>query len=287
MALFRYRADQPRIALFVGIFAVDVAVYLTVDNPLLLTAYFVLGVFPKGCICAFNHHHQHVETFRVPVLNRLLEIMYALQTGVTSHTWVLHHSVGHHLDYLDQKRDQSRWRRKSNVVMGKVEYTVHNGVLAYPRAWRVGARHKKYRRTFVLMGLLTLGIVLGLVWHRPMSGVFIFVLAPTVGMFGTVYATYLHHSNRSTNSGFEACTNVLQPFYNLCTGNLGFHTAHHYRAGVHWSKLPELHAKIAERIPADSYLAAGFPWKMVDRKVHQPVTGAGTNHPSSPTTQVA
>jgi hypothetical protein len=110
MAIFRYPADRPRVAVFAGMFAVDIAVYLTVDNPLLLTAYFLLGIFPKGCVCAFNHHHQHVETFRVPVLNRMLEVMYALQTGVTSHTWVLHHSVGHHLDYLDQERDQSRWR---------------------------------------------------------------------------------------------------------------------------------------------------------------------------------
>jgi fatty acid desaturase len=270
MAIFRYPADRPRVAVFAGMFAVDIAVYLTVDNPLLLTAYFLLGIFPKGCVCAFNHHHQHVETFRVPVLNRMLEVMYALQTGVTSHTWVLHHSVGHHLDYLDQERDQSRWRRKNTTVMGKLEYTVHNGVFAYPRAWQVGARHKKYRRTFALMGLLTLAVVAGLVWNRPISGLFIFVLAPTFAMFGTVYATYLHHSNRSTESGFEACTNVLQPFYNLCTGNLGYHTAHHYRAGVHWSKLPELHAKIEHKIPLDTYLAAGFPWKLVDRKVHRP-----------------
>jgi fatty acid desaturase len=277
MSVFRYRADRPRVALFAAIFVLDVAVYLTVDNPIALGAYFVLGIFPKGCICAFNHHHQHVETFRVSWLNRLLEIMYALQTGVTSHTWVLHHSVGHHLDYLDQTRDQSRWRRKSSAVMGKLEYTLHNGVLAYPRAWRVGARHKSYRRIFLVMGTLTLLIVGALVWNRPLPGLIVFVAAPAFALFGTVYATYLHHSNRSTESGFEACTNVLQPLYNLCTGNLGYHTAHHFRAGVHWSKLPELHAKILDRVPADSYLAAGFPWKLVDRRVHRPSPVATRN----------
>jgi beta-carotene hydroxylase len=30
--------------------------------------------------------------------------------------------------------------------------------------------------------------------------------------------------------------------------NNGFHTAHHENSGTHWSKLPELHAKIASEI---------------------------------------
>jgi fatty acid desaturase len=262
MSIFRYPADRPRVALFAAMFAVDVAVYLTVDSPLILLAYFAIGIFPKGCVCAFNHHHQHVQTFRHNGLNRVLEIVYALQTGVSSHAWVLHHSVGHHLNYLDQEKDQSRWMRKDHSVMHKMEYTVANSLAAYPRAWQVGSKHTKFRRTFLWMGLLTLAIVVSLVAYRPIPGLIVFVLAPVFSLFGTVYATYTHHSSRSTDSPFVASTNVLQPFYNLCTGNLGYHTAHHYRPGVHWSKLPALHAKIESKIPDDAFVAAGWPWKL-------------------------
>lgn len=261
--MFRYAADRPRVALFVALFALDLVVYLTVSSPVILLAYFAIGILPKGCICAFNHHHQHVPTFKVSLLNRALELMYALQTGVSSHAWVLHHSVGHHLNYLDQSKDESRWRRKSNAVMGKFEYTIHNSFAAYPRAWRVGNRHPNFRRTFVWMGLLTLAVIAALVRYRPISGLIIFVLAPAFSLFGTVYATYLHHSERPTESPFEASRNVMHSFYNRCTGNLGYHTAHHYRPGVHWSKLPSLHEKIAAKIPADSYMSAGWPWKLI------------------------
>jgi fatty acid desaturase len=263
MSVFRYSADRPRVALFAALFAVDIAVYLTIDSPLVLLAYFAIGILPKGCVCAFNHHHQHVQTFRNDALNRLLEVMYALQTGVTSHAWVLHHSVGHHLNYLDQSKDQSRWMRKDQSVMGKLEYTVANSLAAYPRAFQVGAKYTKFRRTFVWMGLVTMAIVAALVSYRPLPGLIVFVLAPVFSLFGTVYATYTHHSDRPTDSPFVASTNVLQPFYNLCTGNLGYHTAHHYRPGVHWSKLPTLHAKIDSKIPDDAFAVAGLPWRLV------------------------
>jgi fatty acid desaturase len=269
MAIFRYRADRSRVAVFLAYFAVDIAVYLTVENLAILVLYFVVGIIPKGTICAFNHHHQHVATFKVTALNRLLEIVYALQTGVSSHAWVLHHSVGHHLHYLDQSKDESRWMR-NDKLMGKLQYTVVTALTAYPRAWQVGAQYKKFRRTFLWMGLTTLAVVVALVAYRPIPGLMVFVLAPLFSLFGTVYATYTHHSDRSTESHFVASTNVLQPLYNKMTGNLGFHTAHHYRPGVHWSKLSEVHERIADRIPEDAYVSAGFPYNMVRPKLVLP-----------------
>jgi fatty acid desaturase len=270
-AVFKYPADRSRVAVFAGILAIDLVVYFTVRSPIWLLVYFAAGILPKGTACAFNHHHQHLPTFRIAILNRALEIMYALQTGVSSHAWVLHHSVGHHQNYLDQEKDESRWMRKNRTVMGQVEYSLVTSATAYFRAWKVGARYPKYRRVFLVMGLVTVGIVVALVAYRPMAGFFIFVLAPAFSLFGTAWATYAHHSTRSTESHFVASTNVLQPLYNFLTGNLGYHTAHHYRPGVHWSKLRELHAKIADQIPDDAYVAAGWPWRV-----------AGTGIPTNP-----
>lgn len=259
--LFRHPADRLRVAYFLAVLALDLTVYLTVSHPLWLTLYFFVMILPKASSCAFNHHHQHVPTFTKAWANRLLELVYALQTGVTTHAWVLHHSLGHHFHYLDQKKDESRWQRADGSTMGEYEYALNVMLTAYPRAYRVGDRYPKLQRTFVGMALITAGLIAALVWYRPVPGLFIFVLAPAFSLFGTAWATYAHHVGRSTASHYVASHTVLQPLYNWVTGNLGLHTAHHYKPGVHWADLPKLHAEIEAKIPDDAFVPPGMPWR--------------------------
>jgi fatty acid desaturase len=273
-SIFRYKADRPRVAVFVAIGLLDLAVCLFVQNPLIVLAYCLVSILPKGMTCAFNHHHQHLQTFKNRPLNRCLEVVYALQTGVTTHTWTLHHTVGHHQNYLDQTLDQSRWRRRSGAPMGRIEYSLITSATAYYRAWKTGKDYPKYRATFGRMIVPVVAVVALMVALRPVAGTMVFVITPAVMLFGTAWATYDHHSNRATDPAFGATTNVLQPFYNFWTGNLGYHTAHHFRPSAHWSKVPAIHATIAQHIPADAYLEPGFPYKqlnMMSRLIKSPI----------------
>lgn len=260
MRLFRYREDRLPIAVILAFFAFDVLVYLRTDSVAWLAAWTLVGILPKGHICAWNHHHQHVNVFEPSVFNRLLEIVYALQTGITSNAWVLHHSLGHHVHYLDQAKDESRWRRSDGSSMGEVEYSLEVAATAYPRAWEVGRKYPKQRRVFLFMGILTLAIVAALVVARPVAALFVFVLPMVISLIFTAWATYGHHAGKSTESHFVACNNILHRGYNAVTGNLGYHTAHHYKPGVHWSRLPEVHASIGHKVPADCYYTPGLPW---------------------------
>lgn len=239
----------------------DVAIFAWVDAWPWLATWLLLGIVIKGHICAWNHHHQHLSLLRIGWLNRVLEVVFALQTGVTSHTWVLHHAVGHHVNYLDQAIDESRWKRRNNTTMGVWEYTLVVALTAYPRALSVSKRFPRYRRLFLTMGAVTLLVLAVLVVIRPLQALFVFALPMVSSLFLTAWATYSHHSGKPTTSHFEACNNIVHRGYNLLTGNLGYHTAHHYKPGLHWSKLPTLHAQIAHRIPDDCYLTPGFPWR--------------------------
>lgn len=265
MQLFRHREDRVPTLLVALLFAVDVAIFFLVDSPWVLAAWCLVGVVPKGAVCAWNHHHQHVPVFHPTVLNRLLELVYGLHTGATTNAWVLHHSLGHHVTYLDQQRDESRWMRRDGSQMNIVEYAFSVALTAYPRAWAVGKRYPRHRRNFLLMGLLTLAIVAAALVHRPLPALLVFVLPPIISLVGTAWATYAHHAGKSTESVFANCNNVMTPLYNRVTGNLGYHTAHHYRSGVHWSKLPALHQEIAHLIDADSSGDPGFPWGWLDQ----------------------
>lgn len=261
MSFFKYKEDRIPVLLFFVLSALDFLVYWNATAWWVPPLWMLATISPRGFICARNHHHQHVLTFHQPVLNRLLEIPLAFHTGVTTNTWWLHHVVGHHKNYLDQKLDESRWKRADGTTMGELEYSWDVTRTSYLRAWQVGARYPEARRLFAAMTLLHVALTAVLLWHNPYNALFIYVLAPFISLFGTAWATFFHHVGLDTQDPYKASYNVTHKWYNLMTGNLGYHTAHHLKHGVHWSRLPELHASIAERIPEECYRKPGLPFE--------------------------
>lgn len=260
MQFFRYSEDRIPVLILVSYFAVNLLVYFYVQNIWLLILWTLAGIIPKGWISAWNHHHQHVMTFRQPLLNRLIEIPYTLMTGISTHAWMLHHVVGHHMNYLDQSKDESAWKTPSGRTMGEVEYTFVIAATAYPRAFNVGLRHPKHFRTFLLMGLVHLSILAAFFYYDWVNALFVWLLPMIISVHMVTWATFDHHSGLDSADHFKASYNIMDKWYNMATLNLGYHTAHHYRQAVHWSKLPELHADIAKNIPPELYRPAGAPF---------------------------
>lgn len=258
MSLFKHAEDRLPVAIAVSLTALDFVAYFWLGSPWALLGYWALMVLPKGILSAWNHHHQHVHTFRHPALNRLLELSYALHTGMTSHAWLLHHVLGHHLNFLDQTQDESRWKRADGSRMGMLEYTVVTAATAYPRAYRVGKRHPAHQRVFLLYSALTALLVIALVAAKPLHGLVLFVLPMIVSLLYTAWVTYDHHAGLESDDDTHASYNIMNRWFNRLTGNLGYHTAHHHRQGVHWSRLPALHARIAHRIPAHLFRKSTF-----------------------------
>ncbi len=255
---FRYKQDRWPVFIVLALTVIDFVLYFTVSNIAILSGYYLLMLIPKGIICAWNHHHQHLFTFRQTFLNRGLEFVYALHTGVTTHLWRLHHVLGHHLNFLDQEQDESRWKRKDGTRMGVIEYTLIVALTAYTRGYSVGKKYPKQLSPFLIYTALTFIVVAILVWYKPVAGLMLFVLPMITSLLFTAYVTYEHHSGLDTENEFEASYNNLDPLFNRLTGNLGYHTAHHHKQGVHWSKLPALHAEIEDKIPAALYQKSIF-----------------------------
>jgi fatty acid desaturase len=260
MTLFRHPEDRIPVLIFACVFAVDLLVYFTASQWWVPLLWMGLMAIPKGWISAWNHHHQHVTMFRHALPNRLLEIVFGFQTGVTSHAWFLHHVVGHHRNYLDQSKDESRWKRLDGTTMGEVEYSLMTALTAYPRAWRVGRDYPQARRIFLAMGLLQVALLGVLFWHNWYNALFVFLLPMCLSLYLVAWATYFHHVGLETAEHSKASYNILHRGYNLMTGNLGYHAAHHAKHGLHWSKLPELHAQMAKDIPSTLYRQPGIPF---------------------------
>lgn len=247
--MFKYKVDRIPIALFVAYFGVDLIVFLTAESLGFVVFWMLLGILPKAFISSWNHHHQHVETFTYPLCNRLLEIIYGFQTGIVSHGWVLHHVLGHHVNYLDQEKDPSRWKRKDGQTMGEIEYAFTVALTGYSRAFRVGRRFPRPQRTFVLMGCITFGLLAFFFYIHWVNALFIFALPMMISLFITAWHTYSHHAGVDSQNTLEASYNITEKWHNLLTGNLGYHTAHHLRPALHWSKLPQFHETIKAEIP--------------------------------------
>lgn len=261
MQLFRHKEDRIPVALFLTVFAVDLCVFSFATAWWVPVAYSAVMAIPKGWICSWNHHHQHRLTFKHWIPNRLIELVFGFQTGVTSHTWFLHHVVGHHVNYLDQSKDESRWKRDDGSMMGEAEYSLTVAITAYPRAWKVGAKYPRARKTFLRMGLLQLAILGGFFAVNWWNALFVFAIPMMLSLYLTAWATYFHHVGLETDDHNEASFNILDPLYNKMTGNLGYHTAHHSQHGLHWSQLPKLHAELAPKIPRHLYQEPGIPFR--------------------------
>ena len=258
ITLFRHREDRIPVLVITLFFALDLVAYFLIDNVWLLLTYWLLMLWPKGVICAWNHHHQHTPTFKHGMPNRILELIYALHTGVTAKLWVLHHVLGHHQNYLDQSKDESRWKRKSGNLMGRIEYTINVAVTAYYRGYKVGKNHPRPFKIFLISTVVALIVITALFWYRPLPALFCFALPMMCSLLFTAWVTFGHHAGLDVDNVFEASYNNISPIFNMLTGNLGYHTAHHYKQGVHWSRLPELHDKIKDKIPSHLYTSAHF-----------------------------
>jgi fatty acid desaturase len=265
--LFKHPEDRLPVALALGLTVVDFALYFGLESPWWLAGYWLLMLVPKGTISAWSHHHQHVPTFRWTPLNRLLELSHGLHSGLTSNAWFLHHVVGHHVNYLDQTKDESRWRRDDGKQMGSLEYTFTIAATAYWRCYKVGRRYPKQQRVFLTYAALTFALVTALVVYKPMQGIVLFVLPMISSLLFTAWVTYDHHAGIDASNHHEASVNTLNRRFNALTGNLGFHTAHHLRQAVHWSKLPALHRQIAHQIPAHLYREPDFALLLGNAKI--------------------
>jgi len=263
MRVFRHREDILPVVCIVALSLLDLVVFFGARSVAVLAAWLLLVIGPKACICSWNHHHQHLSTFHPPLLNRLLEIVYAFHTGITTNAWVLHHVLGHHIHYLDQTKDESAWKRPDGTMMGEWEYTATIALTGYPRAFHVARRYPRLRGDFLGMGAVVLALLAGAFWWNWLNALFVFAIPMAAGYVITCWHTYCHHAGLDTQNPYEASHNIMNRSYNILTGNLGYHTAHHVKPKLHWAKLPAFHATIADRIPAHLYIEPFFPMNLL------------------------
>ena len=261
----RKKIDYYPITIILLIFSIDLLVFFLSPSWVLTLFWGSISIYIKGFTCSLNHHHQHYKFFSVKWANRIMEFIMGLQTGVVGELWVLHHTLGHHQNYLDRRKDESGWQKENGETMNVFEYTFIVGTTTYPRALKVGNRYPRERKRLIQNMVVTVMAIALLTWYNWYNALVVFILPMLILLYATVFDTYKHHVGLDEQDPIEATYNIIDPTYNWFTCNLGYHTAHHLQCGRHWAELPALHEQIKDRIPQELYRQAGFPCPQITR----------------------
>ncbi len=252
--ILRYRADRRSVSYALAMFGLHAVAFFYAPTWLAALCTIPLAIVSMF-VAPINHHHQHFNTFHSAALNRIYELVLSLQTGISPYGWVLHHNLGHHRNYLNQRPhpqpDESKWTRKDGSQMGRVEYTIDLVLNHQIDIMRVGRKHPRFLSAFLLMKIpvwTILGIAL---YINPLNAFLVLLIPSFIALCHTSWATYEHHAGNYPSCHEDASMNRTSPLFNFMTYNLGYHTAHHKRPGVHWSLLPKIHEEIKDQIPPE------------------------------------
>jgi fatty acid desaturase len=208
------------------------------------------------------HNHNHVATFSNRNANAWFSAWMSIWYGVPIFGWIPTHNLNHHR-FLNGPGDATiTWRyfRRNSTLSLLSYFFVSNAfqgplVRAYVERAR-GERPRLYReivlqiRTVVAAHVVMLALAVGLWGIR--AGLWLYAIAflaqALYAWWAMYFINFVQHVDCDPSSRYDHSRNFIGRFGNWLTFNAGYHTAHHERPGLHWSKLPALHAQLAPQI---------------------------------------
>jgi fatty acid desaturase len=248
-ALYRYREDiSPSLVVF-SVFLIQLGTFFYVDSLWAVAAVMLSLLACSAMPGSISHNHHHVSTFTQSWLNRIYEVILFLEVGILPYAWTLHHNLGHHKEYLDQEKDPANWRLADGRLMSRVRYDIVGALRIYPEIAKIGPRYPELYRRFKFWAFISLSVLAVFIALDPLKALLLFVAPMPIMYLGLLDNTYMQHCGLDTNSELTASRNTSNRLYNFISWNLGYHTAHHMKPHLHWSRLPAFHAQIAAQIP--------------------------------------
>jgi len=209
------------------------------------------------------HNHTHCRTFRHRVANEVFSAWLSVFYGYPVFAWVPTHNRNHHR-FNNRPGDETAtwllgnrhdWRRAASYSAVSA-WRQSSRIRAYIAAARVD-NLALYRR-ILLQYSVWIGAHVAVfsfaAWlHGGSRGLSLWAyglgLPSLFALWAIMLISYEQHVHADAWSPRSSARNFTGGFINFLLFNNGFHTAHHERPGLHWSRLPAAHAAIADTIP--------------------------------------
>ncbi len=224
-----------------------------------LSCYFALAC---GVIA---HNHNHCPTFADKRVNNAFGMWLSLFYGYPTFAWVPTHNLNHHR-YVNTEGDATitwRYTNRHSLWVALTYFFVSSYYQSEPiNAYIKQAKAKNpklYRRILaqyaVWIGAYALSFLVAVSLHGLRTGAYVWtfsLLVPALFALWTIMLfNYDQHAHTDPFSEHNHSRSFVSPVLNYLLFNNGYHGVHHEHAGVHWSRLPELHAAVAHKIHPD------------------------------------
>lgn len=250
--MLRYKADRRTLAYMAVTTTLFFFLWISDGfNPWLYVIYLFLSV----AVTVIAHNHNHLPIFRKKSLNTITDYWLTVFYGFPAFAWIPTHNMNHHAlnnregDYTITYRLTEHNHLLMLLLYPSVSsFYQQKPIRDYLRSLKANNK-RKYWLAIMQYVFLAMWIVVGLVidWQKALLYI---VLPQQFGLFSVLVFNYVQHVHADEESEFNHSRNFTG-FLNVLLFNNGYHTVHHDKAGTHWSKTPQLHADIADKIDPD------------------------------------
>ena len=262
--MLRYKADRRTLCYMALTTALLVVQWVLLEelNPFV----YALSLFMAVSVAVIAHNHNHLPIWRTRLPNVLTDYWLTLFYGFPAFAWIPTHNKNHHAlnnragDYTITYRVS-----ESNNLLTLISYpTISSYYQQRPIRDYLKNLWDTDRTEFFLAVMQYVALALFLLaaflidWQKAILYI---VIPQQFALFSVLVFNYVQHVHAEEESDYNHSRNFVG-FLNVLLFNNGYHTIHHERAGIHWSLLPEAHAKIDHLIDP-SLKERSFWWYII------------------------
>ena len=244
--VLRFAADRRTVGLLLLHAALTTGVWLAAPSGgVQLPAIALLG-YTAWLSAVVAHNTVHCPVFRRRWMNSVFQVWVSLSYGFPISEYIPGHNLSHHR-FLQAREDvmrTSKVRFRWNLLnLLAFPFAVTPAILRGNRryaALKAGEEWRRQRRVEVVIVWGVKLALLALDWRKALC----FVLVPQlVANLGIVGINFFWHDGCDPAHPVNHSRNFTGRLLNFLTFNNGYHGMHHEEPGLHWSLLPEAHAR--------------------------------------------
>jgi fatty acid desaturase len=247
--MLKYKHDRRTLAFVAGYFALFLFQWIVAPGPWPVTVGLILLTCWLSWVCAvITHNTIHHPIFHDKRLNKAFQVVLTLTYGHPVSAFVPGHNLSHHRftqqakDVMRTSKVRYRWNLLNGLLfMPKVAGNITLGDVKFFRKMR--KEKPRWARQFTIEAVIFFGlsaVLLVVDWQKFLM----YWFAPHFfAAWGIISINFLQHDGCDEDHPYNHSRNFVGRVFNWFHFNNGFHGIHHMHPGLHWSKLPEAHAR--------------------------------------------